>query len=245
MAGEQQERFEDYVELEAFLANLQAGQADHPPSTLTPTQARVYRMALLFHAATPGVIDLRPAFAAQLWSQLVREYEEQHPSWRSYPPVSPPAGPKRRVSRRWLFTGSALAAASAAIGAGLERLIEQASQAGTSNEWSLVTTVADLHTQAVRFTTEHLTGYVVRSDDTPEAPPKPGQILALSAACTHLGCLVLWSGADRTFHCPCHGAVFTADGRARASTSSRHTLPPLPQLDVKIEAGNIYVRIPL
>ena len=39
-----------------------------------------------------------------------------------------------------------------------------------------------------------------------------GHLHALSAACTHKGCTVTWSNADRTWHCPCHGSIFAADG---------------------------------
>ena len=36
--------------------------------------------------------------------------------------------------------------------------------------------------------------------------------VVLSAACTHLGCSVVWESADRVFRCPCHGALFDAEG---------------------------------
>lgn len=39
-----------------------------------------------------------------------------------------------------------------------------------------------------------------------------GDVRAFDAACTHLGCIVKWDGASRTFKCPCHGAAFDDQG---------------------------------
>ena len=54
MAGEDQERFEDYLELEHYIEELQAGHVAHPPDELTPSKARIYRMAALFRSVVPS-----------------------------------------------------------------------------------------------------------------------------------------------------------------------------------------------
>jgi len=39
-----------------------------------------------------------------------------------------------------------------------------------------------------------------------------GQVHAVSAVCTHMGCIVGWNRTDRTWDCPCHGSRFALDG---------------------------------
>lgn len=39
-----------------------------------------------------------------------------------------------------------------------------------------------------------------------------GALHAVSARCTHLGCLVHSNDAERAWECPCHGSRFAVDG---------------------------------
>jgi Rieske Fe-S protein len=39
-----------------------------------------------------------------------------------------------------------------------------------------------------------------------------GQIHAVSAVCSHMGCIVGWNETDRTWDCPCHGSRFGLNG---------------------------------
>jgi len=62
--------------------------------------------------------------------------------------------------------------------------------------------------------------------------------LALSAVCTHLGCVVKWKKGRRQFFCPCHGARFDLDGEVMGGPAPR----PLAKFDVEEIPGSIVVR---
>ncbi|HTK29661.1 MAG TPA: FAD-dependent oxidoreductase [Vicinamibacterales bacterium] len=39
-----------------------------------------------------------------------------------------------------------------------------------------------------------------------------GRLEVVDAVCTHMGCVVAWNAAERTWDCPCHGSRFRTDG---------------------------------
>jgi Rieske Fe-S protein len=292
MTGDDQERFEDYLELERYIEELQAGRVAHPPMNLTPSQANIYRMAALFRSLSPEAASPRPEFAEHLKARLLHEAEQaeethevpargkaveqekipapqEHWQREGQQPLPQTNGmPKRArvVSRRSLLTGGAVAAASlmagAALGATAEQLGHQAAQTPTqsaplsydtatplvpgnvSTTWQFVTTLAQLGEGAVRFVSDVVIGYVIRNDgDDGEQDPSVQPVIAVSAACTHMGCIVQWNNSDHHFHCPCHGGLFTEYGKPANSGPLRY-LAALPRLNVKVEDGKVYVEIP-
>ncbi len=58
------------------------------------------------------------------------------------------------------------------------------------------------------------TGAVIRSGLKKLAVYKDesGVVHACSAVCPHLGCIVMWNGAERSWDCPCHGSRFDPRG---------------------------------
>jgi glycine/D-amino acid oxidase-like deaminating enzyme/nitrite reductase/ring-hydroxylating ferredoxin subunit len=54
-----------------------------------------------------------------------------------------------------------------------------------------------------------------------------GVLTTLSATCTHMGCIVRWNTAERTWDCPCHGSRFTPHGQVISGPAEK----PLPEID--------------
>jgi Rieske Fe-S protein len=66
-----------------------------------------------------------------------------------------------------------------------------------------------------------------------------GELVVLSAGCTHLGCGVRWDNAAERFLCPCHGGEFDATGQVMAGPPPR----PMTRLETRTDdAGVLFVR---
>ena len=66
---------------------------------------------------------------------------------------------------------------------------------------------------------------------------KTGDMVALSAVCTHLGCIVQWEKDKQDFLCPCHAGQFAPDGTVLSGPPPR----PLAKIQITVAEGKITV----
>lgn len=64
---------------------------------------------------------------------------------------------------------------------------------------------------------------------------KENAVIAISAGCTHLGCIVTWDEEQKIFKCPCHDGRYDADGIVISGPPPA----PLKRHKTKIEDGKI------
>jgi cytochrome b6-f complex iron-sulfur subunit len=75
----------------------------------------------------------------------------------------------------------------------------------------------------VRFDKEHR-AYVIGTS---------GGVYALSAVCTHLGCITRFRSDENVIACPCHGSRFDLEGNVVGGPAPR----PLPWIEVQADAS--------
>jgi nucleotide-binding universal stress UspA family protein/nitrite reductase/ring-hydroxylating ferredoxin subunit len=73
-------------------------------------------------------------------------------------------------------------------------------------------------------------GGIVTSGDAKIAVyrDRKGNVVSLSAKCTHMGCTVKWNPAETTWDCPCHGSRFAPTGEVVQGPAAK----PLEKTDL-------------
>jgi Rieske Fe-S protein len=219
--------------------------AEHRPAgieDLSPEELELAQTAAMLRAAASERLQPGDEFVESLARRLAGDKPAEQPA--------PKPARKPIVTRRsMLWQAAAAVAGLAAGGAGITAAYKHGESDGSSQEASSDLTAPMVpddrgswqHTgysvasvtagSAVRFRAGALEGFLVN-------PGNNRQIYALSAVCTHMGCMLSWLKDAETFLCPCHGAQYDAGGTV-ISGIARH---PLPRLRVRAEDdGDIYV----
>ncbi|MEA2671189.1 MAG: hypothetical protein QOG45_1409 [Chloroflexota bacterium] len=146
-------------------------------------------------------------------------------------------GPRREPSRRGFLIGGGIAAATAA-GVAVDLGVRHADQDRAQEElvpaagaWQPVAMLADLADgRPRRFRAGAVEGVLV---------PRPdGSVHALSAVCTHRGCLL--EARAESLLCPCHGASFDLQG---APVDREYLTTPLPRLRSRVTGDRVEVLV--
>jgi cytochrome b6-f complex iron-sulfur subunit len=139
------------------------------------------------------------------------------------PEPQPPAG-KPGVSRRD-FLGEITLGALGVAGLGGAALTYQYFSPNVLFEPSMTFRAGnpDLYPEnSVTFLQDQLV-YIVRT---------PAGFYAVSAVCTHLGCITQWKPEASMIACPCHGSKFQPDGKKIEGPAPR----PLPHFSISLTA---------
>ncbi|MEU8636456.1 Rieske (2Fe-2S) protein [Amycolatopsis sp. NPDC048633] len=214
-----------------YVKDLLRGRRPRPFEAGPGDEAEL-RTAVLLRAARPGAGAASEEFVAGLHRRLAQE-------------LGDPA-PARGGNRRRFIQVSSAAAVAAAAGAGVEYLVtsgasgaEPAAQEETlrpeNGEWRAVVAAHELPEGAVLpFDFGAVAGFVQRSG---------GEVRAVSATCTHLGCRLNLDAPARRLNCPCHRTSFAVDGVV-LTHQLPVTPPPLPHLVVREAGGVVEVLVP-
>jgi len=147
-----------------------------------------------------------------------------------------PAAGRRAVLRQGAAT-AALGLAGLAV-AGIARWVgsrgagRDPGAAGTtpSSARSALLPAAEVPVAGATLVSETPTGFAMYV-----LQPRAGEYAALSAVCTHAGCVVEWQRTTRTFRCPCHLATYDAAGKPTAGPALR----PLAPVPVEVRNGTV------
>jgi cytochrome b6-f complex iron-sulfur subunit len=189
---------------------------------------RTRQAAAMLRAGRPGAGLPSKAFLERMQQSIQQWVGDQS---------DVPSAALARPSRRSLLIAGAtgLAAGVAAV-VGLEQAEKQPVTGATpalvrNGSWKGVIALADLpESTPVSFRSGAIEGFLIRRGQAVEA---------LSAVCTHMGCILNYSTFRQRFECPCHGATFDLAGQS--TNHYERTLRPLPRLRTRVQQGQVEV----
>jgi len=218
----------DSNDFEAALDSVAAGRSPtSQASSLSEDERRMVQMAQLIRGS---------AEPDQARASVTGPSAEQSRPGRPIP-----------ISRRAaVLSGLGAMAAGVAAGVGLDRALntepgperltagDGTPIVGNDGHWAAVAAVADLPEGGVKsFNTGALAGFLIRRN---------GRLRAVSAACTHMGCLLNYDRTQDELVCPCHRAQFDLSGRMTVYPGVWNAkLPPLPKIKVRVNGPAIEV----
>jgi len=139
-----------------------------------------------------------------------------------------PAPPAQRRTFLWMIAGGLGGLLAAAAGWPLLRFLAPPAGAGASERISIPRS-------AIKAGAAHF--FQFRGKPAVVVLARAGEYVALSAVCTHLGCVVQWQEAKGEFLCPCHGGRFAPTGTVLGGPPPR----PLEVLPVAVAGDQLQV----
>ena len=199
---------------------------DRKPRRLRGAQQEkdVLAAAVEMRSASAGAGLPDPRFVESLRQRIARETQGE-------------VARAPRLSRRTLLASGGLAAATAAAGLILgERFASAPAPPGEltpeGGRWVAVADVAEVPAGTAKmFDNGSVRGLVVNN---------AGTFAALSAVCTHQGCLLRLNANAKRLDCPCHRAAFAWDGSVLFKQMP-DALPSLPRLAARVNEHKIEV----
>lgn len=222
---------DDPEKLDQYVEDLL--QDRKPERTPLPDEdaLRARQTAAMLRAAKPGAGLPSKEFLERIQASIPEWVDEQSPR---------PQVVARPSRRSLLLSGAAGLAAGIAATIGVDRLTQSSQPSETAlvqssgawkGSWQPVKALSDLpEGTPVAFRTGAIEGFLIRNGEA---------VKALSAVCTHMGCILNYSKFRNQFECPCHGATFATDGKPSDQYSA--PLPPLPPLQVRVQDGQVEV----
>ncbi len=145
------------------------------------------------------------------------------------------AGPSRRSLLNWLLGGAIVSLVVATLYP-IARYLYPSKVKASPADWLEVASLPEISIgggKLVKYGREPV--WVIQ--------PSAGDYRALSAVCTHLGCIVRWSpdypeGHRGQFYCYCHAGVFDSLGNVLSGPPPR----PLPSYQVRVSGEKVYVK---